>query len=93
MKSEKIVHSGLLGLLLVVLSSTLASAATERVTNVAGGRLGDGGPATSASLALPSAVVRDSNGDLYVSDPLECRIRRVSASGTISTFAGTGICA
>jgi hypothetical protein len=35
MKSEKIVHSGLLGLLLVVLSSTLASAATERVTNVA----------------------------------------------------------
>ena len=92
MKSEKSVHFALRCLLLATLSSILAAAATERVTNVVGGHLGDGGLATSASFALPSAVVRDSNGDLYVSDPLDCRIRRVSASGTITTFAGTGIC-
>ncbi len=92
MKSEKLANLGLRWLALVAFFSVLAAAGTERVTNVVGGRLGDDGPATSASLALPSAVVRDANGDLYVSDPLDCRIRRVSASGTITTFAGTGIC-
>ena len=92
MKSEKLVNSGMRWLALVVFLSVFAAASTERVTNVAGGHLGDGGPATSASFALPSAIVRDADGNLYVSDPINCRIRRVSASGAITTFAGTGVC-
>jgi len=88
MKSGKFLRC----LALIAFSSILAAAGVERVTTVVGGRLGDGGPATSASLALPSEVVRDANGNLYISDPLDCRIRRVGSSGTITTFAGTGVC-
>jgi sugar lactone lactonase YvrE len=92
MKSGKFLHLGQRCLALVAFSSALAAAGTERVTTVVGGRLGDGGPATSASFALPSAVVRDASGNLYIADANNCRIRRVSAQGIITTFAGTGIC-
>src|SRR5450755_2133817 len=92
MKSGKFLHLGQRCLALVAFSSALAAAGTERVTTVVGGRLGDGGPATSASFALPSAVVRDASGNLYIADANNCRIRRVSAQRIITTFAGTGIC-
>ena len=69
-----------------------ASAATTTVTTVAGGYFGDGKPATSASLAQPMGVARDSQGNLYISDTENCRIRVIDAAGNISTFAGTGIC-
>jgi sugar lactone lactonase YvrE len=92
MKSGKLLHRTLRCMVLVAFSSVLAAAGTERVTTVVGGRLGDGGSATSASFALPSAVVRDSKGDLYIADANNCRIRRVSAQGIITTFTGTGIC-
>lgn len=59
---------------------------------------GDGGPATSASLAGPSGIAFDAAGDLYIAD--NGTIREVNASGTISTVsltpvpAGTpGLCA
>jgi uncharacterized protein (TIGR03437 family) len=51
---------------------------------------GDGGPATSAQLDLPSGVVLDSNGNAYIADTSNNRIRMVTPSGIISTFAGTG---
>ena len=54
------------------------------------GFTGDGGPATSASLSDPDTTAVDSAGNLYIDDGLNYRIRRVSADGTISTFAGTG---
>jgi sugar lactone lactonase YvrE len=69
-----------------------ASAATTTVTTVAGGYIGDGKPATSASFARPTGVARDSRGNIYVSDSYNCRIRVVSPAGIINTFAGTGIC-
>lgn len=50
---------------------------------------GDGGAATSALLNTPSAVAVDSAGNLYVADFGNNRIRKVSASGTITTIAGT----
>jgi sugar lactone lactonase YvrE len=92
MRLLKLGTYSLLWLILTAFTCVAAGATTPRVTTVAGGRRGDGGPATSASFILPSAVARDANGDLYVSDADDCRIRRVSASGTITTFAGTGIC-
>jgi sugar lactone lactonase YvrE len=54
------------------------------------GGLGDGGPATSASLNLPEAIVFDSLGNLYIADTYENRVRKVDTTGIITTFAGNG---
>lgn len=51
---------------------------------------GDGGPATAAGLE-PDGIATDSNGNLYIADELNHRIRKIdAATGTISTIAGTG---
>jgi sugar lactone lactonase YvrE len=64
------------------------------ITTVAGigvlGSDGDGGPAIEASLADPQSVAIDAGGNLYISETLGQRIRRVALDGTITTFAGTG---
>ena len=52
---------------------------------------GDGGPATQTSIFLPTGVVTDGAGNLYLSDSQNNRIRKVNvATGYISTIAGTG---
>lgn len=64
-----------------------------RVTTVAGtgsdGFRGDGGPATSASLNAIQVTI-DSNGVMYFTDLNNFRVRMISASGIIQTFAGSG---
>ncbi len=68
------------------------------IVNVAGrpgnqGSSGDGGPATSARLRSPEDVALDSNGDIYIADTGNCRIRKVdAATSIITTYAGTGTC-
>ena len=54
-------------------------------------RLLDGGPANAAPLRSPIAVALDAQGNLYIADEDDNRIRKVSPSGVISTYAGTGI--
>jgi uncharacterized protein (TIGR03437 family) len=49
---------------------------------------GDGGPATSASLAFPLGIALDSKGNMYVADANNNRIRKINSSGIISTVAG-----
>ncbi len=65
------------------------------VTIIAGngirGFSGDSGPATSASLNQPADVAIDPSGNLYIADGGNNRIRRVTADGIISTYAGTGL--
>lgn len=52
---------------------------------------GDGGPALLASLNDPFGLAVDAAGSVYISDSENSRIRRVdSATGMITTFAGTG---
>lgn len=54
------------------------------------GNLGDGGPATKATF-IPWDVKADATGNLYISDWLGHRIRKVdAATGIITTIAGTG---
>jgi sugar lactone lactonase YvrE len=67
---------------------------TSIVSTIAGtgatrGFFGDGGPATSALFYAPSAVTRCANGDLFVADTGNNRVRRI-AGGTISTVLGDG---
>ena len=63
------------------------------ITTVAGngaeGFSGDLGPATSASLNYPEDVAVDGSGNLFIADCGNNRIRKVDASGVISTIAGT----
>lgn len=66
-------------------------AEAQRVFTVAGGAVGDGGPATSAAFANPHYIAEDRNGNLYISDEFNHRIRRVDVAGNITTVAGTGI--
>ncbi len=54
------------------------------------GSSGNGGPATDAELDYPVGLAFDASGRLYISDAGASRVRRVSAGGTISAFAGTG---
>ena len=51
---------------------------------------GDGGPATKAQLNSPQAVAVDSAGNFYIADAGNNVVRKVTASGTISNFAGNG---
>jgi RHS repeat-associated protein len=51
---------------------------------------GDGGPAVQASINQPYAVAVDGAGNVYIADRTNYRIRKVDASGIISTVAGNG---
>ena len=48
---------------------------------------GDGGQATKAALADPENVVYDASGNLYITDTVNDRLRRVDSHGVISTLA------
>ncbi len=69
--------------------------ASGTITTIAGsgdyGFSGDGGQATDAALADPSGLAFDSDGNLYIADSTNHRVRFVNTStGIITTFAGNG---
>jgi uncharacterized protein (TIGR03437 family) len=51
---------------------------------------GDGGPATRAALTRPQGVAVDSQGNLFITDSDNNRLRRVARDGAITTLAGSG---
>jgi sugar lactone lactonase YvrE len=59
--------------------------------NGTAGFSGDGAPATSAQLNGPDDVLPDNSGNFYITDHANRRVRKVSSSGIISTFAGNGM--
>ncbi len=71
------------------------SADTRTIQTVAGtgkeGFSGDGGPATEATLRQPHSIALDAEGNLYIADIGNHRIRCVAAkTGIIETIAGNG---
>jgi sugar lactone lactonase YvrE len=64
------------------------------ITTVAGsdapGFSGDGGPATQARLSAPAGIAVDMEGNLFIADLDNHRIRKVDANGIITTVAGNG---
>ncbi len=82
------------------LFASAASALAQTVTTIAGNGAtgflsgsygGDGGPATAALLYYPGGLGYDAAGNLYVADSRNHRIRKIDATGIITTFAGTGV--
>ncbi|GAA3282378.1 NHL repeat-containing protein [Streptomyces lavendulae] len=71
-------------------------ATTGNITTVAGngvaGYMGDGGDATLARLYHPIDVAVDRQGNLFIADQYNHRVRKVDpVSGQITTYAGTGV--
>ncbi len=54
------------------------------------GFAGDGGPALAAQLHMPLSLAADADGNLFIADEENYRVRKVSSSGTINTVAGNG---
>ena len=54
------------------------------------GFAGDGGPATASQFNGIHNHVVTKNGDIYLADSWNFRIRKLTADGRLSTFAGTG---
>jgi uncharacterized protein (TIGR03437 family) len=78
----------------------LTDPGNNRVAKFTGGRLtivagtsvpgfsNDGGQATAAQLNNPKGVAVDAAGNLYITDTNNCRIRKVTPDGVITTIAG-----
>ncbi|MFE5934257.1 RICIN domain-containing protein [Streptomyces sp. NPDC056470] len=68
--------------------------ADGQISTVAGtgiaGYQGVDGPAVSAQLNCPCGVAVDDEGNVFIADADNHRVRRITADGTISTVAGTG---
>jgi uncharacterized protein (TIGR03437 family) len=78
-----------------LLASRLEEAtAAGKISTIAGAGpnlfTGDGGPAAAATFASPNAIAFDKQGNLYVADTNNNRIRRIDASGMVSTVVGSG---
>ena len=52
----------------------------------------DGTPLSQAWFLSPSSIAVSKSGDLYVADYWACQIREIPAGGTLTTFAGSGVC-
>ena len=74
----------------VIRKVNAAGIITTIAGNGTGGYSGDGNPASSAGLFLPSGLALDKYGNLFIADYANNRIRKINTSGIITTVAGTG---
>jgi hypothetical protein len=63
---------------------------TTAAGNGTSGYGGDAGDAASAAINSPGPLATDSNGNLYIADTANFRVRIVNRAGLILTFAGIG---
>jgi sugar lactone lactonase YvrE len=76
-------------------NSTIRKITPAGVVSTLAGFAGPGGwgsadgKGSAAQFYGPQGVAVDSGGNLYVSDAVNCSIRKVTSSGVVTTFAGT----
>jgi sugar lactone lactonase YvrE len=68
----------------VALDGTISTVAGNGVQ----GFTGNGGPATAAALFFPNSIAFDTAGNMYIAEPPNASIRKVSPSGIITLVAG-----
>jgi hypothetical protein len=100
MKSRRLLAGGIavaFVIVAVVEASSGFGSGGEVITAFAGlatsaniGDSGDGGPATLATFRGTGGVAVDGQGNVFISDFGNHRVRKVSPDGTISNYAGTG---
>src|SRR5580698_2636127 len=79
-------------LMSVGFAATPATVPAYNIDTLAGSSwVGDGGPATSAILLQAEGLAADVNGNLYIADSVDHRVRKVTPDGVIHTVAGTGV--
>ena len=54
------------------------------------GEAGDGGQATSATVAHPTGTAEDAKGDIFIADSEDNVVREITPNGVIHRIAGTG---
>lgn len=91
---RSLIHTHI-GLVLLAIASAGISArgagAVYIIDTVAGSHaVGDGGPASAAILLQAEGVATDYNGNVYIADAADHRVRKISPDGTVTTIAGTG---
>jgi len=69
-----------------IVGSTIA---TYAGTPGVAGNMGDGGPATAATLNSPFGLAVDLSNNIYFTDLSNCAIRQITPQGTINLIAGT----
>jgi sugar lactone lactonase YvrE len=66
------------------------SAVTGIITTIggngSGGYGGDGGPATDASMNYPSGIFADAQGNVYIGDKLNHRVRKISSCSSAASI-------
>lgn len=91
---KHILHKLLFASVMVAASSFTAQA-QGTITTIAGtgtaGFSGDGAAAVDARFSTPSGVAVDGAGNIFIADKNNNKIRKIDASGTISSIAGTGV--
>jgi uncharacterized protein (TIGR03437 family) len=79
----------------VALSSVFKMDGSGTVNRIAGdgrpGFSGDGGPGINSQLDAPNGIAVDADGNIFIADAGNSRIRRVAANGIITTVAGNGV--
>lgn len=82
-----------LGLLICAWTNVWAQ--TNTIVTIAGTGTGsfsgDGGQATDATLYVPTSVCVGNLGDIYFSDGVNQRVRKIDVTGIVTTIAGNGI--